>query len=133
MASLSLSVVTPIYNEDENIDRLIAEVEKAIRPRFPDFELIAVNDGSTDGSNKLLKEKAQKYPFLKVITLLKNSGQSAAFDAGIQAASGKIIATMDADLQNDPLDIPKLVDLLNEGYDTVTGWRKIRQDGGGLR
>jgi glycosyltransferase involved in cell wall biosynthesis len=133
MAFLSISIVTPIYNEVENIDRLITEVEKAIRPRFPDFELIAVDDGSTDGSNRLLKEKAQKYPFLKVITLLKNSGQSAAFDAGIQAAAGKVIATMDADLQNDPLDIPKLVDLLNEGYDTVTGWRKNRQDGFVLR
>jgi glycosyltransferase involved in cell wall biosynthesis len=125
----SISIVTPIYNEVENIDRLIQEVENAIRPRFPDFELIAVDDGSNDGSNQLLKEKAAQHPFLKVITLLKNSGQSAAFDAGIQAASGKIIATMDADLQNDPLDIPKLVDLLNEGYDTVTGWRKNRQDG----
>jgi glycosyltransferase involved in cell wall biosynthesis len=132
-SQLSLTVVTPIYNEVENIDRLITEVENAIRPRFPDFELIAVDDGSTDGSNRLLKEKAAKYPFLKVITLLKNSGQSAAFDAGIQAASGKIIATMDADLQNDPLDIPKLVDLLNEGHDTVTGWRKKRQDGYFLR
>jgi glycosyltransferase involved in cell wall biosynthesis len=133
MNSLSLSVVTPIYNEVENIDRLISEVEQAIRPRFPDFELIAVDDGSIDGSNRLLKQKAEQHSFLKVITLLKNSGQSAAFDAGIQAASGKIIATMDADLQNDPLDIPKLVDLLNEGYDTVTGWRKNRQDGFVLR
>jgi glycosyltransferase involved in cell wall biosynthesis len=127
--SLSLSIITPIYNEVENIDRLITEVENAVKPRFPDFELIAVDDGSNDGSNRLLKEKAAKHPFLKVITLLKNSGQSAAFDAGIQAASGQIIATMDADLQNDPLDIPKLVDLLNQGYDTVTGWRKNRQDG----
>jgi glycosyltransferase involved in cell wall biosynthesis len=129
----SLSIVTPIYNEVENIDRLIAEVENAIKPRFPDFELIAVDDGSNDGSNRLLKEKAAKYPFLKIITRLKNSGQSAAFDAGIQGASGKIIATMDADLQNDPMDIPKLVDLLNEGYDAVTGWRKNRQDGFVLR
>jgi glycosyltransferase involved in cell wall biosynthesis len=129
MTQPQISVIAPIYNELENIPRLIAEVEQAIRPHFPDFELIAVDDGSIDGSDRILKEKAAQYPFLKVITLLRNSGQSAAFDAGIQAASGKVIATMDADLQNDPLDIPRLVQKLDEGYDAVTGWRKKRQDG----
>ncbi|MDR3606302.1 MAG: glycosyltransferase family 2 protein [Oligoflexia bacterium] len=124
-----LSIVTPIYNEVDNIPRLIEEVERAIRPHFPDFELIAVDDGSKDGSSRLLREKAKTHPFLKVITLLRNCGQSAAFDAGIQHASGQIIATMDADLQNDPQDIPRLVEMLGEDYDVVTGWRKRRQDG----
>lgn len=124
-----LSVVTPIYNEVDNITRLIAEVESALRSPFPDFELIAVDDGSNDGSSQLLREKAKIHPFLKVITLLRNCGQSSAFDAGIQHASGEIIVTMDADLQNDPKDIPALVRRLDDGFDVVTGWRKNRKDG----
>jgi len=124
-----LSVIAPTYNEAENIPNLIEEVRQTMQKADIDFEFIVVDDGSTDGSDKILRSLAPIHPFLKVVVLRKNSGQSAAFDAGIQHASGSVIATLDADLQNDPADIPRLLKTLNEGYDVVTGWRKSRKDG----
>jgi dolichol-phosphate mannosyltransferase len=92
------------------------------------FEVIAVNDGSSDGTLAQLKQQAERYPELKIIDLRRNYGQTAALMAGIDHSSGEIIVMIDADLQNDPADIPRLIDKLNEGYDVVSGWRKDRDD-----
>ena len=123
-----LSVVVPVYNEYENIPLLYDEVVKALKD-INDWELILVSDGSKDNSLEALKELAAKDTrHVKVIGLRRNFGQTAAIAAGIDHASGEIIVLMDADLQNDPSDIPAMLDKLNEGYDVVSGWRKYRQD-----
>ena len=123
-----LSVVVPVYNEFENIPLLYDEVISALKD-ISDWELILVDDGSKDNSLAALKELAEKDPVhVKVIGLRRNFGQTAAIAAGIDHASGEIIVLMDADLQNDPSDIPAMLDKLNEGYDLVSGWRKNRQD-----
>lgn len=123
-----LSVVVPVYNEYENIPLLYDEVVKALTD-INDWELILVNDGSKDNSLEALKDLAAKDTrHVKVIGLRRNFGQTAAIAAGIDHASGEIIVLMDADLQNDPSDIPAMLDKLNEGYDVVSGWRKYRQD-----
>ena len=123
-----LSVVVPVYNEYENIPLLYDEIVKALKD-IDSWELILVNDGSKDNSLEALKELAVKDPVhVKVIDFRRNFGQTAAIAAGIDNASGEIIVLMDADLQNDPSDIPAMLDKLNEGYDVVSGWRKNRQD-----
>ncbi len=123
-----LSVVVPVYNEYENIPLLYDEVVKALKD-INDWELILVNDGSKDNSLEALKELAAKdTQRVKVIGLRRNFGQTAAIAAGIDHACGEIIVLMDADLQNDPSDIPAMLDKLEEGYDVVSGWRKNRQD-----
>jgi len=127
-ANMYLSVVVPVYNEYENIPLLHEEVQKALKD-IKDWELILVNDGSKDNSMEALREAAAKDPeHVRVIGLRRNFGQTAAIAAGIDHASGEIIVLMDADLQNDPSDIPAMLDKLNEGYDVVSGWRKNRQD-----
>ncbi len=122
-----LSLVVPAYNEQEVIPTLLqrcgASLEKIGRP----FEVVIVDDGSTDHTPQLLADGMRQYPWLRVIRLRKNTGQSAAFDAGFKAARGELIATIDADLQNDPEEIPRLLPML-EGYDMITGWRKDRHD-----
>lgn len=124
-----LSVVVPVYNEYENIPLLYDAVYKALENLNKDWELILVNDGSKDNSLDALKEVAAKDPFhVKVIGLRRNFGQTAAIAAGVDHASGEIIVLMDADLQNDPTDIPVLLAKLDEGYDLVSGWRKDRKD-----
>ena len=124
-----LSVVVPVYNEYENIPLLYDAVYKALENLNKDWELILVNDGSKDNSLDALKEVAAKDPLhVKVIGLRRNFGQTAAIAAGVDHASGEIIVLMDADLQNDPTDIPVLLAKLNEGYDLVSGWRKDRKD-----
>src|SRR5205809_7918698 len=122
-----LSLVIPAYNEQENIPVLLERVGAALSQTGKEFEVLIVDDGSTDSTPKLLEEGMQKYPWLRVLRMAKNGGQSAAFEAGFKAARGQVIATIDADLQNDPEEIPRLLPLLN-GYDMVTGWRKDRQD-----
>jgi glycosyltransferase involved in cell wall biosynthesis len=128
-----ISVITPLYNERENLAPLVEEIEKALAPTGRSFELIAIDDGSTDGSTALLKDLISKKSFLRGVFFRKNAGQTAAFDAGFRHASGKIIVTMDSDLQNDPKDIPPMIALLEQGYDFVAGWRKDRKDGFFLR
>ncbi len=123
-----VSVVIPIFNEEENIPPLLERLEAALTPLGKPFEVIMVDDGSTDGSAQVLKSLKPRYPWLKVIFLRRNFGQSAAFTAGIDYARGEIIVTMDGDLQNDPADIPKLLKKIEEGYDVVSGWRKNRKD-----
>lgn len=125
-----LSVVIPLYNEAENIRALLQTVHRALQEyRFP-WELILVDDGSHDRTYELLVEEAEHYgPHARVLGLQRNFGQTAAMQAGIDAARGDVIATMDGDLQNDPADIPRLVDrLLNDDLDLVAGWRKERKD-----
>jgi len=130
-----LSILFPVFNEQANLPSFIEELRQVLDAMqgHPSYELIAVDDGSTDGSTEILKGLAVKTPDLTVIIFRRNSGQAAAFDAGFQHASGKIVVTLDADLQNDPHDIPKLTACLDEGYDVVSGWRKVREDGYLLR
>jgi glycosyltransferase involved in cell wall biosynthesis len=126
---MDISVVLPIYNERENLIPLFDEIAAALEPTGKAFEIIAVDDGSRDGSQDIIRAEAAKRGYLRAIFFRRNTGQSAAFDAGFQAASGTLVVTMDADRQNDPRDIPRLIAKLDEGYDLVTGWRKDRKDG----
>jgi dolichol-phosphate mannosyltransferase len=124
-----LSLVIPCYNEQENVDVLLTRVDGALSVLNKPFEVILIDDGSTDDTPKLLATGMAKYPWLRVLRMAKNGGQSAAFEAGFAAARGEIIATIDADLQNDPEEIPRLIPLLDEHkVDMITGWRKDRQD-----
>ena len=122
-----LSLVIPAYNEQENVEALLRRVGDALATTGRPFEVVIVDDGSTDSTPQLLQDAMKRLPWLRVVRLQKNSGQSAAFDAGFKAARGDVIATIDADLQNDPEEIPRLLPMLN-GYDMVTGWRRDRQD-----
>ncbi len=123
-----LSVVAPVYNEHDNLPLLYEAVKNALRD-IRDWEFILVDDGSVDGSMDVLKEIANADPeHVKVVCLRRNFGQTAAIAAGVDHASGEIIVLMDADLQNDPVDIPRMVAKIEEGYDLVSGWRKNRQD-----
>ena len=122
-----LSLVIPAYNEQENVEPLLARVEASLSRVGRPFEVILVDDGSTDRTPELLREAMARLPWLRVLRMARNGGQSAAFEAGFEAARGEVIATIDADLQNDPEEIPRLLPML-DGYDMVTGWRKERQD-----
>ncbi|HET6150844.1 MAG TPA: glycosyltransferase family 2 protein [Polyangia bacterium] len=130
---MDISVVLPVYNERDNLVPLLDEIERVLTATHKRFEVIAVDDGSRDGSAEVLRQAVAQRPYLRVLFFRRNSGQSAAFDAGFRAATGDLVVTMDADLQNDPQDIPALVAKLDEGYDVVTGWRKHRKDGVMLR
>src|SRR5690348_2537372 len=124
-----LSLVIPAYNEQESVPTLLQRVEASLARIGKPFEVILIDDGSTDDTPRLLDEAMQTRPWLRVLRMQKNGGQSAAFEAGFEAARGELIATIDADLQNDPEEIPRLLPLL-EGFDMITGWRKDRQDTG---
>lgn len=126
---LDISIVVPIKDELESVPRLIDAIETSLhdRPSLT-YEIICVDDGSTDGTTELLKQIAQTNSALRAVILRRNYGQTAAMSAGFNYARGRAIVTLDGDLQNDPADIPKLVDKLDEGYDLVSGWRKHRQD-----
>lgn len=126
-----VSLVIPAYNEQEVIPTLLTRVEAAMSLVGRPFEVIIVDDGSTDQTSAMLDAAAAEKPWLRVIRMAKNAGQSAAFEAGFRFACGEIIATIDADLQNDPEELPRLVKLLeSEGYDMINGWRKDRNDTG---
>ena len=122
-----LSLVIPAYNEQENVALLLARVGAALEQTQRSFEVIIVDDGSNDTTPQQLSAALARYPWLRVLRMVTNKGQSAAFDAGFKAARGEVIATIDADLQNDPEEIPRLLSLLN-GYDMIAGWRQKRQD-----
>jgi len=126
--NLKLSVVAPVYNEAPNIRPLYEQITAALEGVVESYEIVLVDDGSTDGSFELMKELHQADPRLMVVQFRRNFGQSAAFAAGFDHAQGEIIATLDADLQNDPADIPRLLEKLEEGYDVVSGWRQNRKD-----
>ncbi len=123
-----LSIITPIYNEEQNIPLLFEKLDAVLRPLGRDYEIVMVNDGSRDGSLAALRRLAQQHKEVKVLDLKRNSGQTAALMCGIDHSTGDIIIPIDADLQNDPADIPNLLAKLNEGYDVVSGWRRERKD-----
>jgi glycosyltransferase involved in cell wall biosynthesis len=126
---MELSIVVPIKDEKENLTRLHERITEALRGQFSSYEIVLVDDGSTDGSHMQMQAMAAADPRVKVVRLRRNFGQSAAMQAGIDYAQGDVIITMDGDLQNDPADIPMLVAKLNEGqYDAVFGQRANRQD-----
>ncbi|MDZ8108177.1 MAG: glycosyltransferase family 2 protein [Nostoc sp. DedQUE12a] len=124
-----VSVVVPIHNEVESLPLLLEAIASTLSSSQISYEIICVDDGSTDGSGKFLKQAAQKRSDLKAVILRRNYGQTAAMAAGFHYALGKAIVSLDADLQNDPADIPMLLAKLDEGYDLVSGWRQKRQDG----
>jgi glycosyltransferase involved in cell wall biosynthesis len=125
---LELSVIIPIKDERDNLRLLHERLRRALEPLGRSYEVIVVDDGSSDGSFAVLEELAATDPRLKVVRLRRNFGQSAALQAGIDWSSGEILVTMDGDLQNDPADIPRLLDKLAEGYDAVLGLRADRKD-----
>ena len=126
--NLALSIIVPVYNEEINVEPLLARIA-AVLPKLPaPNEVIIVDDGSKDATVAKLVAARQQYPWLKVLELRRNFGQHAATYAGFDTAKGDIVVTLDGDLQNDPDDIPKLVDKMREGYDIVCGWRTERKD-----
>ncbi len=127
-AAPKISVVIPLFNEEESIPHLYNTLTAALERYGRPYEIIVVDDGSRDNSYALLCERALADPRLTVVRLRRNYGQTAAFSAGFDRARGEVVVTMDADLQNDPDDIPLLMSKIDEGYDIVSGWRKNRQD-----
>ncbi len=125
----SLSLIVPVYNEEKNLPFLIEAIHKTLDPLPYSWEVVLVDDGSEDGSLQVLTELAENdSERLRVVSFRRNFGQTAAIAAGLDYARGEIIVLLDADMQNDPADIPMLLDKLSEGYDLVSGWRKKRRD-----
>ena len=127
MVTPRISFVIPVYNEEENLPELFRELRDVLEKLSVSFEIIFIDDGSKDRSGAILREFAHKDERVRIIFFQKNCGQSAAFAAGFRSARGGIVVTMDADLQNDPHDIPLLLDKITS-YDVVCGWRANRQD-----
>ncbi len=125
---IDLSIVIPVYNERESIPKLYEELDKTLSEMPLKYEVLLIDDGSTDGTFDELKKIHEKNNLFKVIRFRRNFGQTAALSAGFDFAKGDIIVTLDADLQNDPRDIPLLLEKINEGYDIVSGWRVNRKD-----
>jgi len=125
---MKLSIVIPIYNEQDNVRLTYDAILRVCDPLDCELEIVYVDDGSNDDSNPLIRALAAKDDRVKLVEFRRNFGQTAAMHAGIQTATGDVIATIDGDLQNDPADIPMMLDKLEEGYDLVHGWRKQRQD-----
>jgi len=124
----NVSAVIPVYDEVDNVAPAYERLVKALEPLGRAFEIVFVDDGSTDGTFERLDSLAAADPRVKVVRLRRNFGQTAALQAGIRHAAGEVIVTLDGDLQNDPADIPAMLEKLDEGYDVVYGWRKNRQD-----
>jgi glycosyltransferase involved in cell wall biosynthesis len=125
---MQLSVVVPLFNEEESLPPLVERILSHVRPLGIPFELVLVDDGSRDRTAAVLREVSSQVPELVAVLLRRNYGQTAAMAAGFDASSGEVIVTLDGDLQNDPADIPQLLQKLDEGYDLVSGWRHQRQD-----
>jgi glycosyltransferase involved in cell wall biosynthesis len=125
---MQLSVVVPLFNEQESLAPLVERILSHVRPLGLSFELVLVDDGSRDRTPELLGQLAATVPELVAVRLRRNYGQTAAMAAGFDASRGEVIVTLDGDLQNDPADIPLLLEKLNQGFDLVSGWRHRRQD-----
>ena len=125
---MDISVIVPVYNEVENVAQLCVKLNTALARLGRTYELILVDDGSRDGTWDKLKAQAASVPHLRLIRLRRNFGQTAAMSAGIHQAKGDVMVTLDADLQNDPDDIPLLLERIDRGFDVVSGWRKDRKD-----
>ena len=123
-----LSIVVPLFNEEESLPPLVEKLLLALRPLGRSFELVLVDDGSSDRTADVLRQQAAGAPELVAVLLRRNYGHTAAMAAGFDASRGRLIVTLDGDLQNDPADIPMLLGRLEEGYDLVSGWRHQRQD-----
>ena len=126
--SVILSVIVPLYNEEESVTHLHKAIHDALDPTDINYEILFVDDGSKDQTVSVCTELCRQDPRLRLIQFRKNYGQTPAMAAGIDNAKGSLLVTMDGDLQNDPSDIPMMIDKLNEGYDIVVGWRHKRQD-----
>lgn len=126
--SPDVSIVIPLYNEEESIPSLYEELTAALAALDSSYEVIIVDDGSRDGSFAQLRDIHQRDPRWRIIRFRHNFGQTAGLSAGFEAAQGRVVITMDADLQNDPCDIPKLLAKVDEGYDIVSGWRVNRKE-----
>lgn len=127
-AAPRLSIVVPLYNEEENLPALDGEIRAALAPLGLAYEVLYVDDGSTDGSLTALRSLAAADPRIRILRHRKNAGQSAGLASGFRAARGELVATLDADLQNDPADLPRLLAKLDEGWDVVSGVRRNRRD-----
>ncbi len=125
---MDLSIVIPVYNEEENVEPLVEEIKAAVEPSGKRFEIVVVDDGSQDQTFAVLNRLHRQYPWLRVIRLKRNFGQTAAIAAGLAHATGESVVMMDGDGQNDPRDIPALLAELDRGSDLVCGWRYARQD-----
>ena len=123
-----LSVIVPVFNEQDNIPLLHASISRVLKEQQYNYEVIYVDDGSTDESFTQLSSLASSDPHVHVVKLRRNFGQTAAISAGVHYSTGEILVFMDGDLQNDPVDIPRMLAKLDEGYDVVSGWRKNRKD-----
>lgn len=131
---LDISVVVPLFNEEESLPELVAWIDRVARENNLSYEVIMVNDGSTDRSWEVVKELSAKYPAVKGISFMRNYGKSAALYSGFEMASGEVVFTMDADLQDSPDEIPAMRRMiLEEGYDLVSGWKRKRYDPIGKR
>ena len=127
-SNVTLSIVVPIYNEEESLPFLVNQLLEVLQPMDETFELVLVNDGSSDNSAEVIRKLSFDIPELVGVLLRKNYGQTAAMAAGFDISSGEIVVTLDGDLQNDPKDIPLLVNKFRDGFDLVSGWRYRRQD-----
>ena len=126
---MDLSVVVPLYNEEESIGELFAWIQRVMKPLNKEYEVLFVDDGSSDDSWKIVSEMAQNHKEVKGLKFRRNYGKSAALHVGFEAARGDVVITMDADLQDSPDEIPELMRMINEeGYDLVSGWKKKRHD-----
>lgn len=125
---MKISVILPVYNEEENLVEMNAEITGVLENMDADYEIIYVDDGSTDRSFEILNSLREENQKIKLIQFRRNFGQTAGLAAGFDHASGDVIVTMDSDRQNDPNDIPMMLDKINEGYDLISGWRFDRQD-----
>jgi glycosyltransferase involved in cell wall biosynthesis len=132
-ASPRLSVVVPVFNEEDSLPVLHGEIVAALEPAGIDFEVLYVDDCSTDGSFGVMKRLWEGDPRVRIVKFKRNCGQTAAMAAGFDRSRGELVATLDGDLQNDPADIPRMIGILEQGYDIVAGWRKRREDGFVLR
>jgi glycosyltransferase involved in cell wall biosynthesis len=125
---MDLSIVVPFLNEQDSLQELVDRIYEHVRPLKVEFEILFVDDGSTDQSFERLMQKKKDHPEIKIVRLRKNFGKSIALSEGFKRAQGEIVITMDADLQDDPAEIPNLIKKLDEGYDLVSGWKKKRHD-----
>jgi glycosyltransferase involved in cell wall biosynthesis len=125
---MDLSIVIPIKDEAESLADLFAEIVSAIEPTHYSYEVIIIDDGSRDNSWDVLTSLISKYPFIRAFRFQFNCGKAAALSLGFSKAQGRYVATLDGDLQDDPLEIPKMIRILESGYDLVSGWKKRRHD-----
>ena len=128
MEYTTVCLVIPVYNEEANLPQLVSEIEQAMSRQHRSWQALFVDDGSHDNSVPLLRQLAESKPWLHFLALARNCGQSAAFTAGFMEAKAECLVTLDADLQNDPSDIPAMLDLFDTGPDMVIGWRVNRKD-----